>query len=84
MMAILLAYSYSHPFVQPLPIWDYKLWLILPLALGVAIVYKSIRCDTMREVAKASVILTGWILAAVVAAAVILAALLWVVEWLGS
>ncbi len=79
-----LAYAWSRPFVQPLPVWAYKLWLIIPLALGVAIVYKSIRCDTMREVPKAAVILMLWILGAVLAAGVILTAVLYFVDWISA
>ena len=76
--------SYSRPFLQPLPIWDYKLWLLLPLALGVSIVYKSIRCDTMREVPKATLILTLWIIGAVIAAAVALGLLVFAVAKVSS
>jgi len=38
------------PFLSPLPVWDYWAWLIIPLTLGVSIVYKSIRCRSMRQV----------------------------------
>lgn len=82
--SFMAAYSYSRPFLQPLPIWDHRLWLLLPLSLGVSIVYKSIRCDTMREVPRAAAILTLWIIGAVIAAAVALAALVLLVDRLSS
>jgi len=47
----LLADDYV-PFIYPLPIWDYWPWLILPLCAGVAIVYKSVKCQSMRSVPK--------------------------------
>ncbi|MFB3892063.1 MAG: hypothetical protein ACE15C_08580 [Phycisphaerae bacterium] len=37
-------------FVNPLPIpWSYSLWLILPLCLAVAIVYKAVRTHDVRR-----------------------------------
>ena len=48
---LLLADDYV-PFIYPLPIWDYWPWLMLPLCLGVAIVYKSVKCQTMSKVPK--------------------------------
>lgn len=64
---ILLAYT---PFLHPMPVWDYWLWLIIPLTLGVAIVYKGMKCrrlaDVPREAAQISfLILTGMAAAAV-------------------
>ena len=40
------------PFVYPMPIWDYWPWLIIPLAAGVSIVYKSVKCQSMNLVPK--------------------------------
>ena len=61
-----LAYT---PFVYPLPIWDYWPWLILPLTLGVSIVYKSVKCQHMRTVPKEALQIFVWILVGMVAAA---------------
>ncbi len=74
---ILLAFR---PFLDPLPLWDLPRWLLtpvllLPLTLGVAIVYKSIKCSTMKKVPRESAELTGWILLFMIVAAVALTVL---------
>ena len=40
------------PFLDPIPIWANAVWpwLLLPLTAAVALVYKSIKCRTMRQV----------------------------------
>jgi len=38
------------PFRQPLPVWDYWYLLLIPLCVGISIVYKSIKCREMRQV----------------------------------
>ena len=44
-------------FRQPLPIWDYWYLLLIPLCVGISIVYKSIKCREMKQVPReASVI----------------------------
>ena len=62
------------PFLQPLPVWDYWVWLLIPLCLGVSIVYKSVRIDSMRRLPFEAVRATVWIVAgmAVAAAALLL------------
>jgi mannose/fructose/N-acetylgalactosamine-specific phosphotransferase system component IID len=45
----------------------------VPLCVGVAIVYKSIKCRTMKQVPKEAAILTMWILAGMAAVAIGLA-----------
>ncbi|MEO6435455.1 MAG: hypothetical protein ABIP55_06790 [Tepidisphaeraceae bacterium] len=57
------------PFVYPLPIWDYWPWLIVPLCLGVAIVYKSVKCQHMTMVPKEAIQIFVWILVGMMAAA---------------
>jgi hypothetical protein len=57
------------PFVYPLPIWDYWPWLIIPLTLGVSIVYKSVKCQHMRMVPKEALQIFVWILVGMAAAA---------------
>jgi len=65
-------FSYSRPFLQPLPVWDYWPLLAIPLCIGIAVVYKSIKCAKMKQVPKESLILTGWILLTFVCAAIAL------------
>ncbi|HEY7120406.1 MAG TPA: hypothetical protein VH475_27705, partial [Tepidisphaeraceae bacterium] len=57
-------------FWQSLPVWDYWYLLLLPLCLGVSIVYKAIKCHTMKQVPREAavifiMIITGMVLAAV-------------------
>jgi hypothetical protein len=77
--APLLAYV---PFVDPLPVWDYWPWQILPLALAIAVVYKSIKCHTVAQVPREAIVLTLWIVLSMVgvAAGVLLATKIFV-EW---
>lgn len=75
-LPIALAPAYV-PFMQPLPAWDVWYLLALPLCAAVSIVYKSIRCRSMRKVPREAAKALGWILLGLVAAAV---ALLTVVE----
>ena len=56
-------------FIYPLPIWDYWPWLIIPLTLGVSIVYKSVKCQHMRSVPKEALQIFVWILVGMAAAA---------------
>ncbi len=76
-MSDLLAFR---PFLDPLPIWDLPrgLWtpvLLIPLTIGVAIVYKSIKCRRMDMVRKEAAVLTLQILGVMLAAAIVLALL---------
>jgi hypothetical protein len=57
------------PFVQPLPVWDYWYLLVLPLCAGLAIVYKSIKCDSMRRVPREAAVIFCTIVLGLVAAA---------------
>jgi len=69
------------PFVYPLPIWDYWPWLIIPLCAGVAIVYKSVKCQTMNRVPREALVIFVWMLVGFAAAAGALAGVVkWVVE----
>jgi hypothetical protein len=56
-------------------VWDYWPWLLLPLIVGVSIVYKSIKCRSMATVPKEAVAITFWILFGMASAA----AALWAV-----
>jgi hypothetical protein len=62
-------------FLDPLPVWDYWPWLVLPLIVGVSIVYKSIKCRSMSTVPKEAAAITFWILFGMAGAA----AGLWVI-----
>jgi len=76
-MAWLLAQTATRafqPFRQPLPVWDYWYLLLLPLCVGVSIVYKAIKCREMKQVPReASVIFIMIIVGMAVAAAALLA-----------
>jgi hypothetical protein len=63
------------PFLDPLPIWSNAVWpwLLVPLAVAVALVYKSIKCRTMRDVPREAASIAIWIIVGMVIAAVALA-----------
>jgi hypothetical protein len=78
MMMWLLGQTQPQPYEllrSPLPVWDYWYLLALPLCLGISIVYKSIRCDTMRRVPREALVLCVFILVVMGLAAGALAAL---------
>ena len=60
------------PFVQPLPVWDYWPWLLLPLVAAVSIVYKSIKCHEMRQVPREASVIFGMIIGGILLAALAL------------
>jgi hypothetical protein len=66
--------------MQPLPAWDVWYLLALPLCAAVSIVYKSIRCRSMRKVPVEAAKATGWIIVGLVSAAVVLMALVKLME----
>jgi len=37
------------PFLEPLPIDDYWMWLVIPLVVAICIVYKTIKDDDLRK-----------------------------------
>jgi hypothetical protein len=59
-------------FLDPLPVWDYWAWLLIPLAVGVSIVYKSIKCKSMASVPKEAAGITFWIVFGMTCAAAVL------------
>jgi len=65
------------PFVNPLPVWHQSRWplLIVPLCAGVSVVYKSIKCASMKTVAREATVITLWIILAMAAAAIALGVL---------
>ncbi len=74
----LLAYT---PFMQPLPgLWDYWAWLLLPLCLGVSVVYKAIKVRNMRKVPIQALMIALYILISMAAAGAALAGVVRVME----
>lgn len=76
-MTLLLAqaaetYSYSRPFLQPLPVWNDWPFLLLPLLLAIAVVYKGIKVSKISELPKASTIMVVQVICAFVAIAIAL------------
>ncbi|MCY2953958.1 MAG: hypothetical protein NTU53_18610 [Planctomycetota bacterium] len=71
---LLADYTYQ-PFVKAAPLWDYWYLLLLPLCLAIAIVYKSIRCDSMSRVPRQALELFAFIIVVMVLAAGALAVL---------
>ncbi len=68
------------PFVTPLPVWNYWPALLFPLCAIVAIVYKSIKCGSMKHVPREATALFLWILIGMAAAGAVLASLVKVME----
>ena len=71
------------PFLDPIPVWGNAVWpwLLLPLVAAVSIVYKSIKCRTMREVPREATVIAVWIVLGMIAAAIILAGVVKALEW---
>lgn len=67
-------------FKKPLPVWNYWYLLLLPLCLAISIVYKAIRCESMRRVPREAIGLFVFIIVVMVAAAGALAALVNILE----
>jgi hypothetical protein len=71
----LLALMNYRPFVSPLPVWNYWWVLLLPLCLAVSIVYKSIKCPSMKMVPRQALSITVLILLCMAGAAAVLSGL---------
>jgi hypothetical protein len=69
----MIAQLFVHP--QAIP-FDMILWLLLPLCASVAIVYKTIRVDNLRQLPRQAGILIIFMLAGLVA----LGAGLWIIH----
>jgi hypothetical protein len=71
------------PFLDPIPVWSNSVWpwLLLPLAIAVAVVYKSIKCRTMSQVPREAAEIAGWIVVGMVIAAGVLALIVQATEW---
>lgn len=68
-MEVLSEYSYQWPFVQPLPVWDYWWMLLLPLVMGVGLVWKSLKCQHVRQIPRQTLSISLWIVGGFVAVA---------------
>jgi hypothetical protein len=68
------------PFRTPLPVWNYWVLLALPLCLAIAIVYKSVRCESMSRVPREAAGLFVFIIAVLTLTAGALAALVNVLQ----
>ena len=68
------------PFLDPLPIHPYWYWLLLPLCLLFSIVYKSVKCESVRQIPRQALTITFWILLAMAAAAAALTVLIKIQE----
>jgi hypothetical protein len=73
-----LAYT---PFWNPLPVWDYWYWLLIPLSLGISIVYKSVKCHHMRQVPREAAVIFLTILVGMTVAAAALMGITRLLEW---
>lgn len=62
-------YAYTRPFLQPLPVWDYWVLLLIPLVVCISVVYKAIKCSHVSEVPRAAIVMSLWIIVAFAGAA---------------
>jgi len=68
------------PFIDPLPIYPYWYWLLVPLCMLFSIVYKAVKCESMSHVPKQALAITFWILLGMAAVAGALAVIVKVLE----
>ena len=64
------------PFLDPIPyLWSDAVWpwLLIPLCVAVSVVYKSIKCRSMKEVPREAAVITLWIIFGMIGAAIVLA-----------
>jgi hypothetical protein len=81
----LLAQAYVYrPFLDPMPVWNVWYVLLVPLCAAIAVVWKSIKCESMRKMPGQAAGLLFWILLTMVLAGAGLAALVRVLEALSS
>jgi hypothetical protein len=67
-------------FRQPLPVWDYWYLLLIPLCLGISIVYKAIKCREMKQVTREASVIFAMIMLGMILAAIALYSLMRVLE----
>lgn len=61
------------PFLDPLPLHDYWMWLLLPLSVAIAVVYKALKLHDLTHLPLEAAKLTVLIIVSMIAAG----ALLW-------
>ncbi len=60
------------PFLEPLPVDDIWMLLIIPLAFVISLVYRTLKMPDLKDLPQQAVRLTGMILLFMVAAAIVL------------
>lgn len=60
------------PFLEPLPLHEHWMWLLLPLTLIISLVYKTLKTEDLSKLAWQTLRLTITILVFMVIAAVVL------------
>ncbi len=60
------------PFLEPLDLHDHWMWLIIPVALAIAVVYKALKLEDLRRLPFEATRLAAVIIAAMIAAALAL------------
>jgi uncharacterized membrane protein YgcG len=68
------------PLLTPAPVWDYWYLLLVPLCLAVAVVYKAVRCASLRQVPREALVLWGVMLAGLMGMHVAVALVIWLWE----
>ena len=58
------------PFLEPLDLHEQWMWLIIPVALAIAIVYKTLKLPDLRQLPWQAARLAAIIIAALIAAAI--------------
>lgn len=67
------------PFVTPAPIWSWWPVLLIPLVIGIAIIYKATKAPSLRRLPGEVARLSAYMLGFLVAAAVVLVV---AIEWI--
>jgi hypothetical protein len=65
-MSLLLAFR---PFLEPMALHDRWFLVLVPIALGVSMVYKAVRVRTMERYWYNVLVMTGWIVIGMLALA---------------
>lgn len=77
-LATVMAALAWRPFLDPLDLHDYWVWLLIPVSAAIAVVYKTLKLQDLSQLGREAAKLTVLIVASMIAAA----AGLWVVTWL--
>ena len=65
------------PFLEPLPIEPLWVLLVIPLVLGVAVVYKTLKLDDLTPLPREAAVLAGQVLLFMVGLAVLISGVMW-------